>query len=99
MNYEFHPEALDEYQQAALWYAERDHSVALRFVTFVEDAIERVVTAPERWRVIDEDVRRCLTRVFPYAILYTIEDDYVLILAVMHVGRAPGYWKSRIEQS
>ena len=99
MNYEFHPEALDEYQQAALWYAERDQSVALRFVTFIEDAIERVVTAPERWRVIDEDVRRCLTRVFPYAILYTIEDDSVLIVAVMHVSRAPGYWKSRIEQS
>ena len=98
MNYEFHPEALDEYQQAALWYAERDHSVALRFVTFIEDAIERVVTAPERWRVIDEDVRRCLTRVFPYAILYTIEDDSVLIVAVMHVSRAPGYWKSRIQQ-
>ena len=30
MKYEFHPEALDEYQQAALWYAERDQSVALR---------------------------------------------------------------------
>lgn len=99
MNYEFHPEALDEYQEATLWYAKRDKNAALRFVTFIEDAIERVVTAPTRWRVIDEDIRRCLTHVFPYAILYTIEDDFILIVAVMHVSRAPGYWKSRIDRS
>jgi toxin ParE1/3/4 len=32
---------------------------------------------------------------FPYGILYTIEPDYILILAVMHCSRKPGYWKSR----
>lgn len=34
-------------------------------------------------------------RVFPYAILYSIEADYVLIMAVMHCHREPGYWKNR----
>ncbi|WP_233787150.1 hypothetical protein [Dulcicalothrix desertica] len=45
--------------------------------------------------IIDEDVRRCMTRRFPYGILYTIEQHYILILAVMHCSREPGYWKSR----
>ncbi|MFN6535163.1 MAG: hypothetical protein RM021_002155 [Nostoc sp. EkiNYC01] len=45
--------------------------------------------------MLDEDVRRCLTRKFPYAILYTIGPDYILILAVMHCCREPGYCKSR----
>ena len=49
-----------------------------------------------RWRAIEEDVRRCLTRVFPYAVLYTIEADFILIVAVMHCSREPGYWKSRV---
>jgi toxin ParE1/3/4 len=31
------------------------------------------------------------------AILYTIEEDYVLILAVMHCSREPGYWKERVK--
>jgi len=96
MNFEFHPEALEEYQEAALYYARRDPELARRFIQSVEDAIRRVVDAPERWRIIDEDVRRCLTRVFPYGILYTIETNYVLIVAVMHCSREPGYWKSRI---
>jgi toxin ParE1/3/4 len=46
--------------------------------------------------VIDDDVRRCLAQVFPYGILYTIETDFVLIVAVMHFSREPGYWKQRI---
>ena len=46
-----------------------------------------------------EDIRRCLADIFPYGVLYTIEDDYVLIVAVMHLSREPGYWKKRIAQS
>ena len=95
MRYEFHPEALEEYRQAALWYAERDSELGLQFTRRVEAAIKRVIDAPTRWRVIDEDVRRCLTHIFPYAILYTIEADFLLIVAVMHCSREPGYWKTR----
>lgn len=98
MRYEFHPEALEEYRQAALWYADREQELGLLFIGSVEDAIKRVVDAPTRWRVIDEDVRRCLTRVFPYAILYTIEPDFLLIVAVMHCSREPGYWRLRIDK-
>ena len=69
MQHEFHPEALEEYRQATLWYTQRDPRVALEFVEAIEDAIYRILEAPTRWRVIEEDIRRCLTHVFPYAIL------------------------------
>ncbi len=78
------------------------HSVGLNehqaFINAVEDAIFRIVESPNRWAVVDEDIRRCLTRKFPYGILYTIEDDYILIVAVMHCSREPGYWKARVAQ-
>ena len=96
MRYEFHPQALAEYEAAALYYAERDPAVAQRFVAAVEDALDRILESPTRWRVLDEDVRRCLARVFPYGVLYTIEPEFVLIVAVMHCSREPGYWKRRI---
>jgi toxin ParE1/3/4 len=95
MRYEFHPEALAEHEEAARYYAERDPELAPHFVEAVEDALDRVLESPTRWRVIDEDVRRCLTRVFPYGVLYTIEPDFVLIVAVAHCSREPGYWKNR----
>jgi toxin ParE1/3/4 len=79
-----------------LYYADRDPALALRFVDAVEDAIRRILDAPHRWRVLDDDVRRCLTHVFPYGVLYTIEPDFILIVAVMHGSREPGYWKQRL---
>lgn len=98
MTHEFHPEALEEYREAAVYYAERDPGLALRFIEAVEEAIQKILEAPTRWRVIDEDVRRCLTRIFPYGVLYTLEQDFILIVAVMHCSREPGYWRQRVEK-
>ncbi len=96
MKYEFHPEALAEYDEAAHYYAQQQPGLDLRFIVCVEEGIEQIIENPFRWRPIDEDVRRCLTRVFPYGILYTIEPDFVLIVAVAHCSREPGYWKHRL---
>jgi toxin ParE1/3/4 len=96
MEYRFHPAALEEYREAAMWYARRQRTLASRFTASIEDALKRVVESPDRWRILEEDVRRCLTRIFPYAILYTIEGDFILILAVMHCSREPGYWHNRL---
>lgn len=95
MKYAFHPEALTEYAEAVQYYAEQRTEVAQAFIDAVEDAVYRIRESPTRYVVIDEDVRRCMTRRFPYGILYTIEPDYILILSVMHCSREPGYWKSR----
>ncbi len=96
MRFEFHPEALEEYDEAGHFYARQQPGLELRFIVCVEEAIELILEAPHRWRPFDEDVRRCLTRVFPYGVLYTIEPDYILIVAVAHCSREPGYWKRRI---
>ena len=96
MRYEFHAEALEEYEQAARYYAEQQPGLDLRFIICVENAIEVILQDPLRWRPFDEDVRRCLTRVFPYGILYTIEPNFILIVAVAHCSREPGYWKHRV---
>jgi toxin ParE1/3/4 len=81
MRFRFHPEALEEYQEAVNWYAQSGNPSALRFVEALEDSIRRIVEAPERWRVIEEDVRRCLTKVFPYGVLYTIEPESLCLLS------------------
>ncbi|MBF2017440.1 MAG: type II toxin-antitoxin system RelE/ParE family toxin [Rivularia sp. T60_A2020_040] len=95
MKYVFHPEALTEYAQAVQHYTEQRVDIAQGFIDAIEDAVYRIKESPTRYIAIDEDVRRCMTRKFPYGILYTIEQDYILILAVMHCSRKPGYWKSR----
>ena len=95
MRYVFHQAALTEYAEAVQFYTERRVELAQAFINAVEDAIFRLVESPTRWTIVDEDIRRCLTRKFPYGILYTIEEDFILIVAVMHCNREPGYWKER----
>jgi toxin ParE1/3/4 len=95
MKYVFHPEALTEYSEAVQYYAAQRVEAAQTFIDAIEDAIYRVIEFLTRYLAIDDTVRRCMVRRFPYAILYTIEQDYILILAVMHCSREPGYWQSR----
>ncbi|MEM9451816.1 MAG: type II toxin-antitoxin system RelE/ParE family toxin [Cyanobacteria bacterium P01_E01_bin.6] len=97
MKYVFHPEALTEYSEAVRYFAEQRVDLAQAFIDAVEDAVYRLRDAPNRYPVIDADIRRCLTRKFPYAILYVIEPDFILVLAVMHCKKKPGYWKSRLK--
>jgi toxin ParE1/3/4 len=89
VRFEFHPDALAEYEEAARHYAACQAGLELRFIGAVEHAIHLILDAPNIWGIFEEDIRRCLTRIFPYAILYTVEPNHVLIIAVMHSHREP----------
>jgi toxin ParE1/3/4 len=95
MRYVFHPEALTEYSEAVRYYTSQKVEVAQAFINTIEDTVYRIREFPNRYAPVDDDVRRCMARKFPYGILYTIEQDYILILAVMHCSQEPGYWKNR----
>ena len=96
MTYDFHPEARLEYREAAVFYESRRAGLGAAFSLEVEATIRRILETPERWRRLEQDLHTCRTRTFPYAILYTIEADSVLIVAVAHLRREPGYWRKRL---
>lgn len=96
MRYDFHPEARLEYRDAAAYYETCRPGLGAAFTIEIEAVIDRIVEAPDCWRTIEQDVRRCLAHVFPYAVLYTVEEDIILIIAVAHGSREPGYWRSRL---
>jgi toxin ParE1/3/4 len=93
----FHPEAADEFAEAVRFYKMRGPNLGRRFSRELRTTIKKIVETPERSRVFDEDVRRSLLRVFPYLVLYTIEAEFILIIAIMHGKREPGYWKHRLQ--
>lgn len=96
MKYEFHPDALAEFEGAAIYYSQKHPGLELRFISNVEASIQRILENPESHTILQQDVRRCLTRIFPYAVLYTLEPDFILIVAVMHCHQKPGYWQHRV---
>lgn len=97
MNYRWHSGALDDLEEATVFYFQEDPDLELRFANCIDKAIERVTHHPRSWPRIEDTVRRYVTDTFPYSILYSIEQDHVLIVAVAHHSRNPDYWKSRID--
>jgi plasmid stabilization system protein ParE len=89
------PEAEQEAREAFLWYWRHDPQVGLRFELALTAALERAAEAPEHGPVVDAGVRRLLVEGFPYGVLYAVEPERVVVLAVMHLHRRPGYWRSR----
>jgi plasmid stabilization system protein ParE len=92
---EYLDEALEEAEAAARWYAERSPTAAFAFSEELDAAESAIVRLPQAWPPFDSDTRRYLLRRFPFSVVYQVEQQRVLVLAVAHAHWRPGYWKSR----
>lgn len=91
----FHQDAEREFDEAIGYYEESEPGLGEDFAREVVATLETIVAFPNAWPVLAGDVRRCLTNRFPYGVLYSVEPTRILVLAVMHLHRRPGYWKHR----
>lgn len=92
---EYLDEALAETESAARWYAERSPAAGIGFDAEVEAAESAIAEHPEAWPLFDHETRRYLLRRYPFSIVYRIGVDRIVIVAVAHARRRPGYWKHR----
>jgi plasmid stabilization system protein ParE len=92
---ELHPAAVAEGEEAAAWYAERDPRVAARFMEELDAALARIAEAPHRWPVYLHGTRRVRLTRFPYLVPYREEPSRILVVAIAHGKRKPGYWRKR----
>ena len=95
MKFKFHPEAELEFREAIEFYEQREIGLGQDFSIQVYSTIQNITIYPLAWPVIEDDIHRCIVNRFPYGILYSIEKDVIIILAVMHLRRNPKYWKHR----
>jgi toxin ParE1/3/4 len=92
----FHPDAEAEMIAAVAYYESQQQGLGRRFLASVQDTIDRIQANPLSYHLIDVDVRRCLTRTFPYGVLFRVRPEDLVVIAVMHLHRHPDYWKGRI---
>ena len=97
MTVAFMAEAEEEFVEAAVWYEGREQGLGKRFREEVAHVVARIAEDPLLWRERSGGYRRVNCPVFPYYIAYIIRDRAVLIVAVAHGRRHPGYWKHRLE--
>jgi len=94
--YEFLPEAEEEMNEAARFYERRKKALGLKFLNAVERTIISILAHPRSGLALSPSIRRRIVRGFPFGVLYGIQSEKIVIVAVAHLKRRPGYWKGRI---
>ncbi|HBR33350.1 MAG TPA: plasmid stabilization protein [Firmicutes bacterium] len=95
MNYSFHPAAEEELNIAVAHYDQCQDGLGLEFAQEVYYAIQNIIAFPQAWAPLSKNTRRFLINRFPYGIIYQITDEDIMIVAIMHLNKEPGYWERR----
>ena len=98
MNYSFHPGAKEEFLEAIEFYQSCSAGLGLEFANEIYSTIQRIIQFPTAWSKFSENTRRCLTKRFPFGIIYQVLENKneLIIVAIMQLNREPGYWKKRL---
>ena len=80
----------------AIEYYEHEYlGLGKQFEAEARKTVLRIVEYPEAGSVVRGDVRQSLLSKFPYKLLYAIEKEHIIIIAVAHQHRRPDYWIDR----
>lgn len=90
--------ARQELDEAVEYFNSESDGRGDQFLLEVLDVLARVRQFPNAWHLYTENSRRCLTRRFPYGVVYQILPSEILVVAVTHLHRKPGYWLDRISE-
>jgi plasmid stabilization system protein ParE len=96
MKLRFHPEAAIELKEAIFYYEERQAGLGKQLSLEIKSTVQLITAHSQAWTMIEHNIRRILVRRFPYGVLYSVVNDEIYILAVMHLNRKPNYWKNRM---
>jgi plasmid stabilization system protein ParE len=87
-----------ELDDAIRWYQAQAPGLGDAFLIEVVTAADRIARHPQAWHPLGEGIRRCRLTRFPHALIYAIEPNDVVVLAVAHLHRKPDYWRDRLQQ-
>ena len=96
MTYRLLTPARQDLAEAVAYYEKAIPGLGLEFLDEVERTINRILRQPDAWARVSDRHRRCLTRRFPYGVIYSLEVGEVVIAAVMNLRRHPDSWRKRL---
>lgn len=91
----FVAEARREFLAEVAFYHEAQSGLGARFTKAVEEAAARAVAFPSAGSPSIANTRRVILKGFPFSLFYRPEGTGIVIFAVSHHARRPGYWVGR----
>jgi toxin ParE1/3/4 len=88
--------AEQEMLEAAQYYEHQSKELGSSFLFEIQHTVDDIVNSPETWPIIRYDIRQRSIKRFPYCVLYRIDIDEIVVIAIMHLRRQPDYWLERL---
>ena len=92
----FLPAAQEEFLDASIRYETQVLGLGIEFILDTEHAVARIAAFPKHGSQFFAGTRRVVLARFPYSIVYEILTEGLLIVAIAHHRRRPGYWRHRL---
>jgi len=88
--------AQHELDEAIAYYEAQVKGLGDAFLIETLRVIDLISRYPDAWHPLATNARRCRLSRFPYGLIYASEPECIVVLAVMHLHRKPGYWRDRV---
>jgi len=90
------PDAETDLAAARDWYEERMSGLGEEFILAVDALFASIQASPDVYPIVHKNVRRGLTRRFPYGAFFVVEESRIVVLGVLHQARNPASWRVRL---
>lgn len=90
------PEAEQDLADAAAWYERHREGLGHEFLDEVLAMLVSIAETPLIYSDVHRNAKRAIIRRFPFGIYFRVENETIIVLAVMHASRHPRRWKSRV---
>jgi len=87
--------ARSDFDESFDWYAGRSAGAAIGFASAVDDALAIILEDPGRFPRTHGGCAYCALKRFPFRIVFRNERDRLVVVAIAHAKRRPGYWQGR----
>jgi len=79
------------------YYNKQYPGLGYEFATEIKKSITAIKSYPKAWAKYHDDFRKCFVNRFPYAVLYELRKESIIIFAVMHLKMSPENWEKRLK--
>lgn len=93
--YRYLPSSREELNETAAFYEARVTGLGAAFLDDVDHAVETVRDNPLIGGAVGRGFRKMVLRRFPYSVIYVHRDDEIVVVAIAHQRKRPGFWRGR----
>jgi hypothetical protein len=91
----YHPLFDCDVREAAGWYDRRSSGLGDVFVQTVSKCVKEIIANPKRFAIGPTGCPYLRLKRFPYIVLFDVNDDELIMLAVLHTARSMEKWRER----